>query len=218
MQVRPFFLRRQADSISAVDPWSHKNRKGRSLSWKALHPKAKDFLFTEGTLQQLSPDNAEYAQALIDGALLDSWHNRSDWRAKMDAARTKPVNLYDARKKTIYRMVETVLSTVANANGQQVLRTVKEKNTTFDRVALEKYVDGLISDQDGLCALTGIQLQYDKEGPDPELWCSLDRIDSGGHYVPGNLQVVCRFANRWKSDGRDSEFRRLIQLVRSHEF
>lgn len=202
----------------AADPWSHRDRKGRQLSWKALHPKAKDFLFTEGTLQQLSPDNAEYAMALIDGAGLDGWHNRPDWRSKLDAARTKPVTFYDARKRAVYRMIDTVFSTVANANGQQVIRSVKEKNTTFDRVALEKYVDGLISDQDGLCAVTGIPLQYDREGPDPELCCSLDRIDSGGHYVPGNLQVVCKFVNRWKSDSQDTEFRRLIQLVKSHQF
>lgn len=47
------------------------------------------------------------------------------------------------------------------------------------------------------------------------LLCSLDRIDSSGHYSIGNLQVVCRFLNRWKNDGNDTEFRRLLALLRS---
>jgi hypothetical protein len=41
------------------------------------------------------------------------------------------------------------------------------------------------------------------------------RADSDGNYEQGNLQIVCRFINRWKSDSNDSAFRRLIELVQS---
>ena len=44
--------------------------------------------------------------------------------------------------------------------------------------------------------------------------CSLDRIDSSSHYAPGNLQIVCRFANEWKSSRDNTEFKRLIEVVR----
>ena len=45
-------------------PWSRQSRNGGKLPpWAGIHPKAREFLFTEGTLQQLSPDNALYAQA-----------------------------------------------------------------------------------------------------------------------------------------------------------
>ncbi len=47
-----------------------------------------------------------------------------------------------------------------------------------------------------------------------ELLPSLDRIDSDGHYVPGKLHIVCRFINRWKSDGDDKNFRRLLSVLR----
>ena len=56
-------------------------------------------------------------------------------------------------------MVATAFNTVTNSNGQQVFRTVKEKNTDFHAPAMERYVSALIDDQDGLCAITGIRLQ-----------------------------------------------------------
>ncbi|MEQ9210548.1 MAG: hypothetical protein RLN96_12020, partial [Pseudomonadales bacterium] len=48
--------------------WSSQDKEGRTLFWDGLHPKAKEFLFTESTFQSLSSDNATYAQALIDGS------------------------------------------------------------------------------------------------------------------------------------------------------
>ncbi len=80
------------------------------------------------------------------------------------------------------------------------------------------YIDSLIIDQEGMCAITGIKLQFDGEEDDKELRYSLDRIDSSGHYEEGNLQLVCRFVNRWKSASLDSDFRRLIQMVQSSRF
>ena len=198
--------------------WSNRDRRGAGLSWDALHPKARDFLFTEGTLQQLSPDNAAYAEALVDGSDLSAWHDQASWKAKVERARRNPATLFDARRKAIWRMVDTCKRTVLQSNGQQVLRNLKNKELRMSEAALTAYLDQLISDQDGLCALTGIQLQYDGEYDDAELLCSLDRIDSDGHYEPGNLQVVCRFANRWKGDGKDEGFRRLIGMVRETSF
>jgi len=44
----------------------------------------------------------------------------------------------------------TVRNTVANSNGQQVLRTVKNKELRFpSQSELEKYIDALIEDQGG---------------------------------------------------------------------
>lgn len=61
------------------------------------------------------------------------------------------------------------------------------------------------------CAITGLAL--DVSMTDPDLAPSLDRKDSSQHYEPGNLQVVARFVNRWKSDDSDENFRRLVRLV-----
>ena len=63
--------------------------------------------------------------------------------------------------------------------------------------------------------MTGLKLQYRGEHDDLELLCSLDRVDSDRHYEAGNLQIVCRFVNRWKNNGADAEFRRLVKLVQN---
>jgi len=105
------------------------------------------------------------------------------------------------------------------ANGQQVFTTVKDKRCLFASIEMMmNYVDNLIADQEGLCAITGIKLQFDGEDDDKELRYSLDRIDSLGHYEAGNLQLVCRFVNRWKSSSLNEDFRRLIMLVQSSRF
>jgi hypothetical protein len=195
-------------------PWSDRSKSGGPLRWPALHPRAKTFLFTEGTLQQLTEDNARYARALRDGASLDAWHDRPDWQKKRDAAGHGAATHLSPIQRAAIRLAQTAMSTVANARGQDVLRTTKVKEMHFSQPELEKYVVALIQSQEGLCALTELPLELDGTHEDDEMLPSLDRIDSDGHYAPGNLQVVCRFANRWKNDDKDENFRRLVRLLR----
>lgn len=122
----------------------------------------------------------------------------------------------DGRTRSVFDMVEQVFNTVARANGQKELRTVKFKATSFDRDGLRTFIDSLLDDQGGVCALTGVPLHFKEEGSDPDLLCSLDRIDSDGHYDVENLQVVCRFANRWKSNSQDDHFKRLLNITRQY--
>lgn len=72
-------------------PWSNKSRRGNALVWQGLHARAREFLFTEGTLQELRPKNADYAQALIGGDSLDSWHALGEWKDKAERAKREPV-------------------------------------------------------------------------------------------------------------------------------
>jgi hypothetical protein len=196
--------------------WNNEDKKGSQLLWNALHPKAREFLFTEGTLQQLSQDHADYALALIEGADLITWHSVSEWRAKEGAVKHSAATIFSAKQRAAARMAYTVEGTVANANGQTVLQTVKNKESRFSsRAELEKYLVDLIDLQDGLCIMTGLRLQFDGEETDKEMLCSLDRIDSDGHYEVGNLQVVCRFINRWKGNSDNADFKRLIHIVKS---
>ncbi len=193
--------------------WSDRDKRGRHLSWGSLHPRAKEFLFTEGTCQQLSGDNAAYAEALINGEVLLDWHNRPDWKSKAARAKQSPVRRFDARQRTIARMAMTAMATV-KAGGAASTAVQKEKEFRFsDQFDLERYIGQLLNSQEGLCALTDVRMILDGEDGDQEFACSLDRIDSNGHYERGNLQVVCKFANRWKGDSDNDDFLRLMDSV-----
>jgi len=118
------------------------------------------------------------------------------------------------REKSIIALRLSVENTVRNANGQTAERTVKNKELRMSTAELEKLIGSLLDLQDNCCALTGIPVQFHSVDADNNLLPSLDRIDSNGHYEAGNLQIVCRFINFWKSDSDNEEFRNLLMLVR----
>jgi hypothetical protein len=198
-------------------PWSDADKKGKPLRWDALHPKARDFLATEATLQKIANDRgyADYARALVNGDPLDGWHDKPLFSEKVKNSSRKQGRIFSPREKAAARMCETLLNTVMQANGQTIERQVKEKTTNMTKEEWEIFLLKKMEEQDSICALTGLQLGYDGECDDKEMWASLDRIDSNGHYTPDNVQIVCRFINRWKGADNDSLVRRLLGDLQS---
>ena len=131
-----------------------------------------------------------------------------------DGQRAGPVKFADSRRKSVLEMALQAEQTARYSNGQLIMVTKKNKNISLSRAALEAWIDRLIDAQQGRCALTGLPLQFRGIHIDEACLASLDRIDSAGDYAEDNLQVVCRFANAWKSDAPDEEFRRLLGMVR----
>jgi len=200
------------------NPWSSKTRKGGGLLWAAVHPKAREFLFTEGTCQQLGPDNTLYAQALINGDDLSSWHSRVDWRAKEDRSGRGAAKVFSPVELSAAAMVDSAWNTVKQS-GQVSVSVTKDKRCGFTtKQEFEEYVIELIESQEGLCALTDLKMGHYGSDGDSDMRCSLDRIDSNEHYERGNLQVVCWFANRWKSASDNEGFKRLVGIVRGGSF
>jgi len=198
----------------ATSPWRNVSALGAALAWDALHPKARQFLFTEATLQELVPDNAAYARALIAGENLAAWHARADWNAVVARRGHGEVRSHDAWSRVARRMAMTAEGTAYASTLGARLQDPKFKGFHFRDVhALTTYVAALLEKQGYVCAITELPLQLDDDG-DRELAASLDRIDSEAHYEPNNLQVVCRFINRWKSNSDDASFRRLLAVVR----
>jgi hypothetical protein len=136
-----------------------------------------------------------------------------DWTEKSNNVKRNPGVVFNSRQRSIAEMVMNARRAAARSNGQQELRTIKNKEVRFGLLEFERYIGALIDVQEGLCAVTGLRLHSTHD--DPELLCSPDRIDSDGHYEADNLQVVCRFVNRWKNNSVDFEFRRLIKLVQT---
>jgi len=196
-------------------PWSNRDKSGGHLAWSYLHPKAKDFLSTEATFQKLSPEYAAYAKALVDGTDLSRWHELPKWKSKLGKASTHRDGLQGFVDKSIAEMARQAQQTSSQSNGQVVERAVKSKDFSFANLQeLESYLRELLKAQKGQCAISKLPLQYHGSHDDPQMLCSLDRIESSAHYARGNLQIVCRFINRWKSDMDDAEFRRLLGILR----
>lgn len=194
---------------------------------------ARDFLSTEATLQQLSPEYAKYVVALVEGRDLSPWHDSPRWVSKNARAGSKysEVRIADEVRRVayrevqdvqefgdippgVYRMVETALKTARSSNGQQVLKHLKNKEIRCSAKELEDHIVDLFKDQEGICALSELPFDLDEKDGDRAFFLSLDRIDSAGHYEIGNLQLVCRFINRWKGADYNDEFRRLIGQLR----
>lgn len=201
------------------EPWRDRDSEGRPLRWAALHPKARDFLSTEATFQKIGNDRgyADYARALVAGENLEPWHSQPIFMTKAAEAKTPGARLFSPREKAAARMAMTVLSTVAGANGQTVERRVKEKLSSLSRAEWETLLRQKMGEQEDRCALTRLPLGYDSDCDDKEMLASLDRIDSNGHYTPDNVQIVCRFINRWKGADDDGLVRRLLTAVRGDQ-
>ncbi|MGE9271086.1 MAG: hypothetical protein ACQKBU_09820 [Verrucomicrobiales bacterium] len=122
-----------------------------------------------------------------------------------------------ARDKSIAEMQYSVGKTVFNSNGQVIPTKVKNKELRMSDADLAKLLHQLLEVQGNRCAITGLPLQFRGAHSDENFLPSLDRIDSSGHYEHGNLQIVCRFINFWKQASDDTEFRRLLGVIRDVE-
>ena len=139
---------------------------------------------------------------------------RMEEESPSDAKSPGVVRYASARTRSIFEMAMNASSAAAQS-GKQPNHINKDKQMHHQRQELELIIEQLINKQSGLCALTGLPLQWKGEAEDLAMLSSLDRIDSDGHYAEGNLQVVCRFVNQWKSNSQDGEFRRLLGIVRA---
>lgn len=73
------------------------------------------------------------------------------------------------------------------------------------------YLDALWKKQDGRCAYTKLELSFGNNVD--ECTASLDRIDSSGDYIEGNVQFVHKTINKMKWDLTDMEFKNFCVLV-----
>lgn len=124
-------------------------------------------------------------------------------------------SLENQESASIARMLAMARQACSQSGEIRTAITKVKEFKFFDDTDFQRHVAQLLVQQKNLCAITGLPLQFVGCCEDEELMASLDRIDSDGHYASGNLQVVCHFINRWKSDDADKNVRRLIALLRA---
>ena len=88
-------------------------------------------MFTQGTLQQVKEEHAAYALALINGESREPWHSLPAWKLKAGTAKKSAVPVFDARQRAAMDMALQARGTAAASKGQQVSRTVKNKEFRF---------------------------------------------------------------------------------------
>ena len=133
----------------------------------------------------------------------------SSYQSNSGAITPAPTSL----ASSISKMVEAAKKT-EKQSGNESVTVQKHKEVRFETDEdFEKYLAQLHEAQAGLCALSGLPLQACEVGNLYSM--SLDRIDSDGHYEAGNLQLVCRFINLWKSDSDNEQFKRLLDTVQT---
>lgn len=185
------------------------------VSINALHPKARDLAINQATINLVRTDT-DFFRALLVDAPTDAWTSRPEWAAaaRKDGWHPKRLETLIREKREqrispqviqvvndfeddVRRMAQTALQTVEYANGQTVIRIVKPKDTDLTREELEEEIARLFKSNGYRCALT--DYDFNKPTDNKHLRPSLDRIDSALGYVYGNLQVVTRAANFFKS-------------------
>lgn len=112
--------------------------------------------------------------------------------------------IVDGLKADIVRMAATAMHTIAHANGQAILRTVKEKNSDMAEEEIGNEILCLMIEQSFRCKLTGFD--FSSGSSNKYLKPSLDRIDSSRGYLRGNLQIITRAANFLKSTGGSQDW------------
>lgn len=187
-----------------------------------IHPKARNLAINMATINLVQTD-PDFFRALLLDEPIDEWTSRSDWEhaAKQKGWYPKPikklvqinreklvttqvVQVVDDFEGDVKRMANTAMKTVAYANGQTVITTVKPKDTGMSRTELEDEVGRLFKEQHHKCALTDYDFQ--KTSENKHLLPSLDRIDSSLGYITRNLQIVTRAANFYKSASDESDW------------
>jgi hypothetical protein len=66
------------------------------------------------------------------------------------------------------------------------------------------------SSQDGLCAISKLPMVHRFNSL---YTISVDRIDSGRGYVPGNVQLVCQCINRMKNNNSNEDVAEFLKKV-----
>jgi hypothetical protein len=78
------------------------------------------------------------------------------------------------------------------------LRLLQRKGRKEDGLTVE-YLLALHAAQQGKCALSSMDLTCDlSKGDVCYTNASIDRIEAGAAYSPGNVQLVCRHVNSWR--------------------
>lgn len=101
---------------------------------------------------------------------------------------------------TAFKRTKTIRHFLLYLRSKAVQRRKNKEIISLDALEL------LWISQKGMCALTGWPMTFELGKGLIQTNCSIDRIDSNFGYVVGNVQLVCRIANVFKSNLSQRDF------------
>ena len=196
-----------------IHGWQKTSLGGVPLS--NIHPNARNLSINQATINRVVTD-PDFFRAIILDRPTGYWESLPKWLDLAKKSGWKPkaqdkiyssqrarritgnvVEIVNQFEEDIARMASTAVHTAMYANGQYILKKIKDKDISFSRDELEEEVAFLLKESGETCALTGYK--FHQNHPNKHLRPSLDRIDSSKGYISGNLQIVTRAANFFKS-------------------
>lgn len=194
--------------------WSNETRDGVRLTPGNVQPHAWRHIHLQGTFDKLNDNVAAYFKALIAGQDTSQLVTGDKWQqdARKHGYHQRPTFSpeWEATANRIWaQMIDST-----SRSGQTEERVIKVKRNRFaSRTDFFLFFEKLRLKQANKCVYTGLTMVRDDQDPE-ELRASLDRIDSDGDYAEANVQLVCRFINKMKSDTAHEDFARQITLIR----
>jgi hypothetical protein len=91
----------------------------------------------------------------------------------------------------------------------------KRRNLEFS-ISVE-YAWGLYEQQNSLCALSGLPIDFRGAAMSSDKTASLDRIDSKEGYIEGNVQWLHKAVNRMKLDSDEKDFLSLCCAIATYQ-
>ncbi|VVT31153.1 conserved hypothetical protein [Rhizobium sp. EC-SD404] len=197
-----------------VTKWSRHDRNGKPLSWRTIHPVAKDYIVSMAAMFSVANEDMKvYLRAVVDGDDLSHWHSRAKWKTRLGEQKTLATSA-TLLELTLSNLMLSITETVKNANGQKVFKHLKNKEIHCSEPEMKAHLHELFVAQQGRCKITGLPMHlHGSDDCDSDMLVSPDRIDSSGHYAIGNMQLVCRFINFWKMAQDNNRFLELLELV-----
>jgi hypothetical protein len=129
------------------------------------------------------------------------------------------INKHDLLKKDSHMSCKScsLFKGVGDLTGAYITEIKNRANKRgFDYSITTKYIWDLLNQQSFKCALTGLDINVNKNWRKQSFTASLDRIDSTKGYIIGNVQWVHKTINRLKSNFPEQELMYWAELLTKH--
>lgn len=139
----------------------------------------------------------------------DHWR---EYRSRPDVKQRLQANVRKAVQRSPEAFIRNLWHSINKRRakyktGKKMVKQGKLNPACLDVQIDFDYLWALWEDQGGKCAISGMEMLHQFNSLES---ISIDRIDSGEGYVPGNVQLVCRWVNLAKQRHTNEEFLGLL--------